>query len=258
MSRRTKSKIYIKRIISDISEISSDYDPKIHIWYDEQNITKIRALIIGPEGTPYEDGFFYFTIDIPETYPFMHPSAKFETINQTIRFNPNLYEGGKVCLSIIGTWSGPKWSSVQTLKSLLLSIQSLMDEHPMINEPSFENTKIDDPRAVEYNEYIRFNTYDFAMYEMLTNESHFPYFKEVIEEYFVTNYERISKKLHELKKYNGKIMKTFIWGRSVKVNYTDLISKFDNLYDKLKDKQFKDEKTSVHVTSNKKNLSKDI
>ena len=103
-------------IISDISEISSDYDPKIHIWYDEENITKIRALIIGPEGTPYEDGFFYFTIDIPESYPFHHPSAKFETINHKIRFNPNLYEGGKVCLSIIGTWNGPKWSSVQSFK----------------------------------------------------------------------------------------------------------------------------------------------
>ena len=113
--------LYDCRQFELVSEISSDYDPKIHIWYDEENITKIRALIIGPEGTPYEDGFFYFTIDIPESYPFHHPSAKFETINHKIRFNPNLYEGGKVCLSIIGTWNGPKWSSVQTLKSLLLS-----------------------------------------------------------------------------------------------------------------------------------------
>ena len=258
MSRRTKSKIYIKRIISDISEISSDYDPKIHIWYDEQNITKIRALVIGPEGTPYEDGFFYFTIDIPESYPFHHPSAKFETINQKIRFNPNLYEAGKVCLSIIGTWSGPKWSSVQTLKSLLLSIQSLMDIHPMINEPSFENTKIDDTRAIEYNEYIRFHTYEFAMYEMLTNKNHYPYFQEVIEKYFVDNYERISKKLTELSKWDGKIMKTFIWGHSVKINYKELIVKFNELYEQLKNKSFSDEKTSVHVLANNKKLEQDI
>lgn len=258
MSRRTRSKIYIKRIISDISEISSDYDPKIHIWYDEQNITKIRALIIGPEGTPYEDGFFYFTIDIPESYPFHHPSAKFETINQKIRFNPNLYEGGKVCLSIIGTWSGPKWSSIQTLKSLLLSIQSLMDVHPMINEPSFENTKIDDPLAIEYNEYIRFHTHEFAMYEMLTNKNHFPYFQDVIEKYFVDNYERISKKLTELSKWDGKTMKTFIWSHSVKVNYTELLSKFQKLYEQLKNKKFSDEKTSVHVFDNKKKLEQDI
>lgn len=256
MSRRTKNKIYIKRIISDISEISSDYDPKIHIWYDEENITKIRALIIGPEGTPYEDGFFYFTIDIPESYPFHHPSAKFETINHKIRFNPNLYEGGKVCLSIIGTWNGPKWSSVQTLKSLLLSIQSLMDVHPMVNEPSFENTKIDDPRAIEYNEYIRFHTYEFAIYEMLKNESHFPYFKEVIESYFIENYDRIYKKLKALTKLDGKVMNTFIWGHSIKINYSELLIKFQELYENLKNNSFQNINKSVHVSQFYKN--KDI
>lgn len=25
------------------------------------------------------------------------------------RFNPNLYNCGKVCLSLLGTWSGPSW-----------------------------------------------------------------------------------------------------------------------------------------------------
>ncbi len=26
-----------------------------------------------------------------------------------VRFNPNLYNCGKVCLSLLGTWSGPSW-----------------------------------------------------------------------------------------------------------------------------------------------------
>jgi len=259
MSRRTKSKIYIKRIISDISEISSDYDPKIHIWYDEMNITKIRALIIGPKDTPYQDGFFYFTIDIPETYPFNHPSAKFETINQKIRFNPNLYEGGKVCLSILGTWNGPKWSSVQTLKSLLLSIQSLMDENPINNEPSFENIKSTDKRGKEYNEYIKFHTYNFAIYEMLINKTHFPYFTEIIEKYFVDNYERLINNLETNKTLDGQTVKTFIWNLSVKLNYSELIIKYKDLYKELKNKDFSHlDKTSVHVTANKKMLNKDI
>jgi ubiquitin-protein ligase len=259
MSKRIKTKIYIKRIISDISEMASDYDPKIHIWYDENNITQIRALIIGPPDTPYEDGFFYFTIDFPETYPFDHPSAKFETINQKIRFNPNLYEGGKVCLSIIGTWSGPKWSSVQTLKSLLLSMQSLLDEYPIINEPSYDNVKPDDIRSIEYNEYIKFNTFEFAIYQMLIDKKHFPYFTNVIEKYFVDNYERLIDKMDKLKYLDGKIMKTFIWGHSVKINYSDLINKFKQLYETLKDKDFGDlESNSVHISNIKKQLEKDI
>jgi hypothetical protein len=93
---------------------------------------------------------------------------------------------------------------------------------------------------------------------MLTNKDHFPYFQEVIEKYFVDNYERISKKLTELSKWDGKIMKTFIWGHSVKVNYSELLTKFQNLYEKLKDKKFSDEKTSVHVSDNKKKLDQDI
>lgn len=58
------------------------------------------------------------------------------------RFNPNIYSGGKVCLSILGTWRGEpgeEWSSAQGLESILLSIQSLMSPNPFENEPGFEN-----------------------------------------------------------------------------------------------------------------------
>ena len=52
-----------------------------------------------------------------------------------VRFNPNLYRDGKVCLSILGTWAGPGWSPAQSLSSVLLSIQSLMNARPYHNEP---------------------------------------------------------------------------------------------------------------------------
>ena len=44
MSKK-KSKIYIKRIISDISELASYYDEKINIWYDENDITKYECIL---------------------------------------------------------------------------------------------------------------------------------------------------------------------------------------------------------------------
>ena len=59
-----------------------------------------------------------------------------------VRFNPNLYAQGKVCLSILGTWRaehpGEQWSAVQSVQSILLSIQSLLHDAPYHNEPSFE------------------------------------------------------------------------------------------------------------------------
>jgi len=36
------------------------------------------------------------------------------------------------------TWSGPAWSPALSLSSLLISIQSLMNEKPYHNEPGFE------------------------------------------------------------------------------------------------------------------------
>jgi len=33
------------------------------------------------------------------------------TGNGTVRFNPNLYNCGKVCLSLLGTWSGGQGES---------------------------------------------------------------------------------------------------------------------------------------------------
>lgn len=44
-----------------------------------------------------------------------------------MRFNPNLYNCGKVCLSLLGTWSGPGWDpKTSTLLQVLISIQSLI------------------------------------------------------------------------------------------------------------------------------------
>jgi ubiquitin-conjugating enzyme E2 Z len=65
------------------------------------------------------------------------------------RFNPNIYAGGKVCLSILGTWRGERgeeWSSAQGLESILISIQSLMSSNPYENEPGFEQVKSDDDK----------------------------------------------------------------------------------------------------------------
>lgn len=253
VNKKGKSKIYLKRIISDIAEIVSDPVENIHIWYDENNITNIKALIIGPKDTPYNDGFYFFTLDFPETYPFDSPKAKFETINQIIRFNPNLYEGGKVCLSILGTWSGPKWSSVQTLKSVLLSIQSLLNENPINNEPGWENSKNDDVKSVQYNEYIQYYNYEFAIMHVLEYENFFPFFNKVIQKYFVDNYEKLLSYLEQKKHLDDKTMTTFIWNHSVKVNYTELIKRYVSMYQKLKDIDFNDEDSSKE--SNLKNVN---
>eukprot|EP00960_Hanusia_phi_P076223 768533-Hanusia_phi.AAC.1 len=80
-----------------------------------------------------------------EDYPSSAPHVQFLTTSGgKTRFNPNLYSDGKVCLSILGTWrgeSGEMWSSVQNCHSVMLSIQSLLDDEPYHNEPGFEKQR---------------------------------------------------------------------------------------------------------------------
>lgn len=70
---------------------------------DDSDITIVHALITGAFDTPYEGGYFYFILRCPPDYPLRPPRVKLMTTGGgEVRFNPNLYKSGKVCLSILG------------------------------------------------------------------------------------------------------------------------------------------------------------
>ena len=63
------------------------------------DVRHVRALIIGPPDTPYEFGFFEFSVKFAREYPTKAPSVTAITTNGgRTRFNPNIYAGGRVCL----------------------------------------------------------------------------------------------------------------------------------------------------------------
>jgi ubiquitin-protein ligase len=128
----------------------------IYYWADEANVRKGRAMIIGPSGTPYEYCPLFFGFEFPADYPFTSPNVLFLTSDGTTRFHPNLYVAGKVCLSILGTWQGPKWSAAMTISTVLQSIQSLLEPNPIVNEPGWEKITLENKRAKDYADYIRF------------------------------------------------------------------------------------------------------
>lgn len=151
----------ILRISREIRQIEQGRDLSLAITCKESDIRSIKALIIGPPDTPYEFGFFEFTIRFPKDYPANPPKVIALTTNSgRCRFNPNIYAEGKVCLSILGTWRGEKgeeWSSAQGLESILISIQSLMSSNPYSNEPGYEdaNSKSDHQAMADYVAKIR-------------------------------------------------------------------------------------------------------
>jgi ubiquitin-protein ligase len=99
-----------------------------------------KIMIAGPENTPYAGGLFEFDCFLPIQYPNTPPLMNLCTTGGAkVRFNPNLYHCGKVCLSLLGTWAGSaeeRWQPRKsTLLQVLVSIQGMiLVEAPYFNE----------------------------------------------------------------------------------------------------------------------------
>ena len=147
-------KAAMKRIVNiDIRNIkdSNLNEQGIYIKFNEEDMMKATALITGPKDSIYEHGFLIFEIQFPNNYPFSPPTFTYKSLNK-VRVHPNIYVNGKVCLSILGTWAGPSWTSAMDIVNVLITIQSLLDSNPLMNEPGYENDI--SYRCKEYNRFI--------------------------------------------------------------------------------------------------------
>lgn len=131
----------MKRITSELCGLPEGLPENIFVRYGTSRPDIMKVLMVGPVGTPYENGLFEFDIHLPAEYPTQPPEMWFRTTgNGTVRFNPNLYKDGKVCLSLLGTFPGPGWiPGESTLLQVLLSVQSMVlgVEQPRCNEPGW-------------------------------------------------------------------------------------------------------------------------
>ena len=239
--------ITIKRIINDIVDFDKNKPENIFINYNKKNIFNLTFLIIGPKNTSYENGYYFFELKFPKDYPVTSPIVSLKTINNKIRFNPNLYENGKVCLSILGTWSGPGWTPVMTLRSVLLSVESLFCEYPIKNEPGYENTKSDNIMSIDYNKYIIYHNYNFAILEVINSfikKNKYKEFFDIIMNHFTNNYKNILENLesYSLIHPEYKINKTRIYflSNSESLDFIKLLNNFKQIENPLKSKILKE------------------
>ena len=226
-----------KRIKSDIKNfIKSDLETNgIFCKFSEIDMTHVQAMIIGPSDTPYENGFYFFDLRFPDNYPWSPPRVKFITQDSNIRFNPNLYVDGKVCLSILGTWSGPGWSSCLTLNSVLLSIQTLLNENPLQNEPGFENET--GHRSKKYNKILEYFNIKGATLKMINETPNtYDYFLPIMEKHFVKNIEFYRKYIDRNLKDENTTVHSPIYNLHSILKIKKLSSNIENLYFDLKKK----------------------
>lgn len=181
----------IRRVQQDVVQICKDPPPGCFVFPDDAQSTVVHCLLAGNADTPYEGGMFYFYLVCPDDYPINPPRVKILTGIGRCRFNPNLYQNGKVCLSILNTWSGPGWQPVHSIASVLMSIQSLMNEKPYHNEPGYELERYQG-EVQAYNSVIQHETLRHAVLGMMTEleQGRLPVsFKQVMESIFLTMFE---------------------------------------------------------------------
>ncbi|KAK3912332.1 Baculoviral IAP repeat-containing protein 6 [Frankliniella fusca] len=211
-SALTPGRAQMMRIAQELASLSTslplDLASAIFVRSDDAKITLLKALIIGPEGTPYASGCFLFDIFLPSNYPKTPPKVTLRTTGRgSVRFNPNLYANGKVCLSLLGTWNGlqgEQWNETSTLLQVLVSIQSLiMVAEPYFNEPGYDSlmgTPDGKASSDNYNRNVKLQTVRLAMIEMLK----YPPvdFEEVVKTHFRIKRWRIIQEIEDFMALN--------------------------------------------------------
>jgi len=197
------SRKLMKRLAAEYSDLGVSLpiheESSVFFRFCEESMSHAQMLIIACEGTPYAGGCFIFDVCFPDQYPSGPPKVNLQTTGKgRVRFNPNLYNCGKVCLSLLGTWGGnsegEKWNAqLSTFLQVAISIQSLIFvPEPYYNEPGWESymgTKDGDRRSRDYNKVIEKGTVDYAIVEMLENPP--AAWKDVINNHFRMQADRV-------------------------------------------------------------------
>ena len=220
----------IKRIVTkDIKSIQQQNlnELGIYVEFNEENMLEAYAMIIGPEDSVYKNGVLFFKIDFPVNYPFSPPKVGYVS-RGSIRIHPNLYSGGakdnylgKVCISILGTWSGPQWTTIMDISSVLLSIQSLLDNNPLENEPGFSGKKTDN--HIKYKECVSYENFRTLIIKNIFDiPPQFMCFKDIIVQHYKDKRDHIISGLNKYiyeSKFNESTIYIPIYRINLKLTY---------------------------------------
>lgn len=225
-----------RRLLKDVKSIMKEPLVTENIYYkhDENNMLKGYALIIGPKDTPYENGYYFFEFHFPMDYPYTPPKLIYKTNTEYIRFHPNFYKNGKVCISLLNTWPGDPWTSCQTIRSILITLSMLLDNKPLLHEPGITETHYD---FKSYNEIIQYKNLEFSYFKVgyeLTRSKILidtaEHFVDEIKDHFKETFQYMMNKVENLitNLPRTKWLTTTIYGMAnIEINFVSLFGLFN-------------------------------
>ena len=122
---------------------------------------KIYGVLEGPPYSLYEGGYFQFTIEYHEQYPFQSPRIAF----QTKIFHPNINEDGFVGVDEFRSYWDPSFD----LEKIIFVVLNLLviPDYEGIN---YEAMKLHNINVNEYENKVRQFTHEYANFEKVQNE----------------------------------------------------------------------------------------
>lgn len=132
---------FFKAVQKEFKLLRESLPPGVWVRSYANRLDLLSVMIRGPNKTPYEDGLFLFDLQLSPDYPRSPPMCHYISYSSE-RLNPNLYVEGRVCVSLLGTWTGrgtEVWGPNSTLLQLIVSIQGLiLVSEPYYNEAGYE------------------------------------------------------------------------------------------------------------------------
>lgn len=147
-----------KRLIKELRSSVEDPNPALITLepIDQDNLFSWKAVLKGPDATPYQGGKWLVMISIPTNYPLAPPSMKF--VNKIC--HPNIhFETGEVCLDVLKTQWTPAW----TISSALTAVQAMLSDPEPDSPLNIDAANLVRCGEVDgYNGLVRYYTQKYA------------------------------------------------------------------------------------------------
>ncbi|WWD02636.1 hypothetical protein V865_000676 [Kwoniella europaea PYCC6329] len=159
---RAQTSTATRRLMKEYKDLTADplQDTITAGPISEDNMLEWEALIQGPEGTPYEGGVFAAKLVFPSDYPLNPFTITFDPP----LLHPNIYPNGVVCISILHPpgddplhyeSASERWSPVQGVRSVLLSVLSMLAEPNIESGADVECCKLYRDNKPEFERRVR-------------------------------------------------------------------------------------------------------
>ncbi|KAF2637672.1 hypothetical protein P280DRAFT_93999 [Massarina eburnea CBS 473.64] len=126
-------------LVNEYKSLEKETWTNIELVRDNVFEWSVALIVLNPDSV-YYGGYFKATMSFPKNYPYSPPDFRFDRP----LYHPNIYPDGRLCISILhppgddemsGELASERWSPVQRVESVLISILSLLDD-PEVSSPA--------------------------------------------------------------------------------------------------------------------------